>query len=105
MFSSRHYQSRAAEALEISQQSRTRRARRNYVRIYAYLHGLALAAEAREITQTAPATFARDTHDLTVRKYRTELATTPEGLGRRKLVTLLARMKMAAEEQGWPETV
>jgi len=39
-----------------------------------------------------------------VRKYRHELTAAPPGLGRSKLITLLARMKMAAEERGWPET-
>jgi hypothetical protein len=43
-------------------------------------------------------------HDLTVRQYRLELSTALPGVGRNKLITLLARMKMTAEEHGWPET-
>jgi hypothetical protein len=48
--------------------------------------------------------FAKSMHHLTVRQYRLELAMAPPGVGRAKLITLLARMKVAAEEHGWPET-
>jgi hypothetical protein len=51
-----------------------------------------------------PDTFAQNMHHEAVRKYRLELATAPQGLGRAKLITLLARMKMVAEEHDWPET-
>jgi len=48
--------------------------------------------------------FNEALHHQTVRDYRRELAVAPPGLKRTKLVTLIARMKMAAAEHGWPQT-
>ena len=70
-----------------------------------YWRGLATIAAKQESIQQTPTIFARSMHDQTVRKYRLELTMAPPGLGRSKLITLLARMKMAAEEEGWPETI
>jgi len=48
--------------------------------------------------------FAESMHHRAVRYYRIELAKTTPGLSRAKLVTLLARLRMAAEDHGWPAT-
>jgi hypothetical protein len=48
--------------------------------------------------------FAEAMHHQTVRKYRLELALTQLGLKRAKLLTLIARAKIDAEDNGWPET-
>ena len=48
--------------------------------------------------------FAEAMHHQTVRNYRLELACVVPGLKRARLLTLLARLKFAAEEHGWPAT-
>jgi hypothetical protein len=48
--------------------------------------------------------FGEAMHHQRVRTYRQELSLAPLGLKRAKLLTLIAREKMAAEEQGWAET-
>jgi hypothetical protein len=105
MFTERRYQSQADMALEMAQKSQVRHVRRGYIKLHVYWSRLALAAERRELDQRVPDFFARDMHRQTVRKYRLELTAAPPGLARAKLITLLARMKMAAAERGWPETV
>jgi len=44
------------------------------------------------------------THQQTVRDYRRELAVASTPLQRAKLLTLIARMNMAAKEHGWSQT-
>jgi hypothetical protein len=48
--------------------------------------------------------FAEAMHHQRLRTYRRELLLTPPGLKRAKLLTLIARAKMAAAERDWPET-
>jgi len=104
MFTARRYQSQADVALDMAQKSKVKHIRRSYIELHVSLRQLAIIAEGREIDQQAPDVLAQNTHHQTVRKYRHELTAAPPGLGRSKLITLLARMKMAAEERGWPET-
>jgi len=47
---------------------------------------------------------AEHTHHQNVLQYRRELDLAPAGIERAKLITLIAREKMRAEEEGWPET-
>jgi hypothetical protein len=49
--------------------------------------------------------FAEAMHHQTVRNYRRELAGAQPGLKRARLLTLIARAKLAAEDHGWPATV
>jgi len=49
--------------------------------------------------------FAEAMHHQSVRTYRRELLLTPVGLKRAKLLTLIARARMTAEDEEWPETV
>jgi hypothetical protein len=49
--------------------------------------------------------FAEAMHHQTVRTYRRELLLTPVGLKRARLLTLIARAKMTAENEEWPETL
>jgi len=44
------------------------------------------------------------THHTNVRAYQRELAVTPEGLKRNRLLNLIARAKVEAADNGWPET-
>ena len=104
MFTARHYRSQATVALELAQKSTVRRDRKGYTQLHIYWTRLALKAETREFDQQVPDTFAESMHHRAVRTYRRELAAAPPGLGRAKLMTLLARTKMAAQERGWPET-
>jgi hypothetical protein len=48
--------------------------------------------------------FAEAMHHQTVRTYRRELAREPIAIKRAKLITLIARAKMDAEDHGWPAT-
>jgi hypothetical protein len=48
--------------------------------------------------------FVEAMHHQRVRTYRLELSLAPLGLKRAKLLTLIAREQMHAEEEGWPET-
>jgi hypothetical protein len=50
-------------------------------------------------------TFAEAMHHQSVRGYRAELVLAPTALKRAKLLTLIARAKMNAEDHGWPETL
>lgn len=104
MFTAGYYKSQADDAFEMAQNSRVRHVRRGYIERYVYLSGMAFMAERRGRDHETPDGSAHNEHDRTVRQYRLELATAPAGMGRSKLQTLLARMKMAAEEHGWPET-
>ena len=104
MFNARRYQSQADVALAMAQNSTVRHVRRGYIKLHVYWRNLALTAERRERDRQTPDGVAEIVHHQTVRKYRLELTTAPPGLGRAKLMTLLARMEMAAEEHGWPET-
>lgn len=47
---------------------------------------------------------AETEHHQNVREYREELILAPDGLRRSRLITLIAREKMLAEEEGWPPT-
>jgi hypothetical protein len=49
--------------------------------------------------------FAEAMHHQSVRTYRRELLFAPVGLKRAKLLTLIARAKITAEEEDWPETI
>jgi hypothetical protein len=49
--------------------------------------------------------FAEAMHHQSVRNYRAELVVAPMGLKRAKLLTLIARAKMDAEDHGWPATL
>jgi len=49
--------------------------------------------------------FAEAMHHQSVRTYRRELLLKPVGLKRAKLLTLIARARMTAEDEEWPETV
>ena len=49
--------------------------------------------------------FAEAMHHQSVRIYRQELLFTPVGLKRARLLTLIARAKMTAEYEEWPETI
>jgi hypothetical protein len=49
--------------------------------------------------------FAEAMHHRSVRNYRLELALEPPGLKKARLLTLIARAKMDADEHGWPETL
>jgi hypothetical protein len=49
--------------------------------------------------------FAEALHHQSVRTYRRELLLTPVGLKRARLLTLIARAKMTAEDEDWPETI
>ena len=51
-----------------------------------------------------PSDFTERMHHQNVRNYRIELVHAAPGLNRARLLTLLARAKMAAEENGWPAT-
>jgi hypothetical protein len=51
-----------------------------------------------------PRAFAEAMHHQTLRTYRQELLVAPVGLKRARLLTLIARARMTAEEEGWPET-
>jgi hypothetical protein len=47
---------------------------------------------------------AEHTHHQNVLLYRRELDSAPPGIQRARLITLIAREKMLAEEEGWPDT-
>lgn len=49
-----------------------------------------------------PEAFAKAMHNETVRAYRRELEYAPRGLKRARLLTLIARLRLVAEERGWP---
>ena len=48
--------------------------------------------------------FAEAMHHQTIRTYRRELARESMWIKRAKLLTLIARAKMDAEDHGWPAT-
>jgi hypothetical protein len=48
--------------------------------------------------------FAEATHHETLRIYRRELALEPMPIRRAKLITLIARAKMDADDHGWSST-
>lgn len=48
--------------------------------------------------------YAIAMHHQTLRDYRRELRSSPPGLNRLKLATLIARLEMTAKERGWPKT-
>jgi len=49
--------------------------------------------------------FAEMIHHQTIRTYRRELADEYVPIRRAKLLTLIARARMAAADHGWPETL
>ena len=52
-----------------------------------------------------PEAFAEAMHHQSVRNYRAELVLAPTALKRAKLLTLIARAKLDAEDHGWPATL
>ena len=48
--------------------------------------------------------LAERIHHMSVRTYRQELALEPGWLKRKKLLTLIARAQIAAQERGWGDT-
>ena len=47
---------------------------------------------------------AESEHHQKVQKYRQDLKLAPAGLRRSRLMTLIAREEMLAQEEGWPPT-